>query len=62
MQFKGKRLPEEIKNGKNYILGYEKLSKNEILFHHITVGGDTNRGTPPRPVSHRPLLAVIGNL
>jgi len=28
-----------------------KLYKNEIFVSHIAVGGDTNRGDPPWPVS-----------
>jgi hypothetical protein len=52
---------------KPFIYLAKNLAKDEsdsyrILVHHIAVGGDTNRGTPPWPVSHRPLLAVIRNL
>ena len=38
-----------------------KLSKNENLFSHLTVGGDTNRGVPPWPVSKPVTLAIVRN-
>jgi len=35
-----------------YLFVYWSLCvKNEIFVHHITVGGDTNRGALPWPVS-----------